>query len=63
MTGIQFVTDEEGRGTAVLIDLKKHKRVWEDFYDGLIAEERRQEKDVPYEEYRIRRLNRAASRG
>ncbi|HVA91976.1 MAG TPA: hypothetical protein VNL71_19285 [Chloroflexota bacterium] len=63
MTGIQFVTDEQGRKTAVLIDLKKHKQVWEDFYDRLIAEERRQEKDVPYEEYRARRLNRTASRG
>lgn len=56
MTGIQFVTDEQGRKTAVLIDLKKHKQVWEDFYEGLIAEERRQEKDIPYEEYRTRRL-------
>jgi hypothetical protein len=27
MTGIQFVTDEKGRKTAVLIDLKKHKAI------------------------------------
>jgi hypothetical protein len=58
MTGIQFVTDEKGRKTAVLIDLKKHGQVWEDFYDGLIAEARRNDKDVPYEEYRARRLKR-----
>ena len=31
MTGIQFVTDEKGRKVAVLIDLKKHKALWEDF--------------------------------
>ena len=30
MTGIQFVTDDKGRKTAVLIDLKKHARLWED---------------------------------
>jgi len=32
MTGIQFVTDDKGRGTAVLIDLKKHGAIWEDFW-------------------------------
>jgi len=63
MTGIQFVTDEKGRKTAVLIDLKKHGQVWEDFYDGLIAEARRNEKDVSYEEYRARRLKRTPADG
>jgi hypothetical protein len=44
MTGIQFVTDEKGRKVGVLIDLKKHGAVWEDFSDGLISESRRKEK-------------------
>ena len=35
MTGIQFVTDEKGRRVGVLIDLKKHGLIWEDFWDGL----------------------------
>ena len=52
MTGIQFVTDEKGRKTAVLIDLKKHRAVWEDFWDGVVAESRRKEKCIPYEQYR-----------
>jgi hypothetical protein len=30
MTGIKFITDEKGRKTAVIIDLKKHKALWED---------------------------------
>jgi hypothetical protein len=30
MTGIQFITDEAGRRTAAVIDLKKHKALWED---------------------------------
>jgi hypothetical protein len=34
MTGIQFVTDEKGRKVGVLIDLKTHGAVWEDFADG-----------------------------
>lgn len=40
MKGIQFVTDDEGKKTAVLIDLKKHGELWEDFYDSLVARER-----------------------
>lgn len=56
MTGIQFVTDEKGRKVGVLIDLKKHRAVWEDFSDGLISESRRKEKGLPYEQYRARRL-------
>lgn len=43
MAGIQFVIDDSGRKTAVVIDLKKHARVWEDFYDRRGAEERAKE--------------------
>jgi hypothetical protein len=63
MTGIQFVTDENGRKVGVLIDLRKHGAVWEDFRDGLISESRRKEKGIPYEHYRARRLKRARPRG
>ena len=63
MTGIQFVTDTKGRKTAVLIDLRKHRDLWEDFYDGLIAESRRGEKSIPYERYRAERVKRARPRG
>jgi hypothetical protein len=63
MTGIQFVTDHKGRKTAVLIDLKKHRALWEDFWDGLISEPRRREKGIPYEEYRTNRLRRSHPRG
>jgi hypothetical protein len=46
MTGIQFVTDEEGRKPAVQIDLKRYGAVLEDFWDGLISESRRKEKGI-----------------
>jgi hypothetical protein len=62
MTGIQFVTDEKGRKVGVLIDLKTHGAVWEDFADGLISESRRKEKGVPYEQYRASRLKRTRPR-
>jgi hypothetical protein len=49
MSGIQFVTDEKGRRVGVLIDLKKHGAVWQDFWDGLVSESRRKEKGIPLE--------------
>jgi len=58
MTGIQFITDAKGRKTAVVIDLRKHRALWEDVEDGLISESRRKERSVPYEEYRASRLKR-----
>lgn len=63
MSGIQFVTDEKGRKVGVLIGLKKHGAIWEDFWDGLMSESRRKEKAIPYEQYRANRLKRPGPRG
>jgi len=57
MTGIQFVTDDKGRKTAVLIDLKRCGELWEEFWDGLVSESRRKEKSIPYQEYRADRMS------
>ena len=43
MKGIQFVVSNEGKRTAVIIDLKKYGRMWEDFYDVMLAEQRKHE--------------------
>ena len=43
MKGVEFVIDESGEKKAVLIDLKKHGKVWEDLYDTLLAKERESE--------------------
>lgn len=43
MSGIQFLVDEHGRKTAVLIDLKKNAQLWEDFYDSAVARQREAE--------------------
>ena len=63
VSGIQFLTDEKGRKVGVLIDLKKHGAIWQDFWDGLVSESRRKEKSIPYEHYRAARMKRARSRG
>lgn len=43
MPGIEFLIDRKGRKKAVLIDLKKHKGLWEDLYDAYVAHQRRDE--------------------
>jgi hypothetical protein len=43
MPGIEFLIDRMGRKKAVLIDLKKHKDLWEDLYDAYVARRRRNE--------------------
>jgi hypothetical protein len=62
MNGIQFLTDEKGRRTAAVIDLKKHGTAFEEFWDGLIVEARRTEKDIPFEDVRKARAKRQPSR-
>ena len=62
MSGIQFLTDKKGRKVGVLIDLRKHGAVWQDFYDGLVSDSRRKEKSIPYEQYRAARLKRTRAR-
>jgi hypothetical protein len=58
MNGIQFLVNEKGKETAVLIDLKKHGRLWEDFYDSVICKQRKNEPRVSWETVK-RRLRRA----
>ncbi len=41
--GIEFLMDQKGRRKAVLIDLKKHKSLWEDLFDAYVAHQRRKE--------------------
>jgi hypothetical protein len=40
MKGVQFLIDERGNKTAVLIDLKRNADLWEDFYDFALARSR-----------------------
>ena len=43
MKGVEFVVNDAGTKKAVIIDLKKHGELWEDFYDTLLAKERKGE--------------------
>ena len=52
--GVDFVVDEENEKKALIIDLKKHRALWEDFYDTLLTEERAKEPRETLEEVRNR---------
>lgn len=54
MTGIQYLTDEQGRRIAVQIDLRQHADLWEEFEDALVSESRSEEPDTPLEKIKTK---------
>jgi len=54
MTGIQFITDEKGRKTAAVIDLKKTQGALEGHEDVLVSRSRRHEKRIPARQGEVR---------
>ena len=61
MPGIEFLIDQKGRKKAVLIDLKKHKGLWEDLYDAYVAQRRRNEPRETFDQVK-RLIERKAKR-
>jgi hypothetical protein len=56
--GVEFIVDDEGHKKAVLIDLKRHRAVWEDFYDTLRVKKRESEPRESLEEVKKKVLGR-----
>ena len=54
MRGVQYLLNDKGEKTAVLIDLKKNKDLWEDFYDASVAREREHEPRESFESVKKR---------
>ena len=50
MEGINYVTDDKNEKVAVQIDLRRYGQLWEDFYDSLIADVRKDEEKIPLED-------------
>lgn len=53
MKGISYITDDKNRRKALVIDLKtfkKNEEEIEDLLDVLIAESRKEEESVPFEQ-------------
>lgn len=62
MSGVTFMTDAKGTKTAAVIDLWRHRKLWEDFYDNLIAESRAHEPRETFDSIK-RRLKLAKTNG
>lgn len=58
MKGVEFLIDEQGEKKAVLIDLRRYKDLWEDFFDTLKAKERKNEPRESLVEVRKKVLHR-----
>jgi hypothetical protein len=54
MKGVSFLIDDAGKKTAVILDLRKHRRVWEDIYDRLLIASRKDEPRESLEQVRKR---------
>ncbi len=57
--GVEFLIDDEGQKKAVLIDLRRHREVWEDFYDTLRVKERESEPREQLDEVKKKVLGRS----
>ncbi len=51
MKGVQFVVDEKGETTSLLIDVHEVSEEWEDFIDGIIAESRLEAPTTPWKDF------------
>ena len=63
LKGIQFLFDAEGKETAVLINLRHNRRLWEDIYDVMVADSRKDEPRMAWEDVKRRLKAKRASRG
>ena len=50
----QYVTDKEGKKTAVILPIKQYEQLLEDLHDMAVVAERRKEKTVSFEEVKRR---------
>jgi hypothetical protein len=59
MKGIQYVTDDMGKRTAVLIHLAEWGEIWEDIQDVLVSESCKNENTISWKKLRteIKRKN------
>ena len=58
--GIEFVVDARGRRKSVVIDLGRHRALWEDLFDAYVAQQRRNEPREPLS--KVKKLVQSAPR-
>lgn len=57
LKGVQFLVDSLGNRTAVVLDIAEWGELWEDFYDVLVAESRKDEETVAWNSLRDEHLS------
>lgn len=62
MKGVQFIVDQRGNKTAVVIDMKRNSQLWEDFYDRALTHSREKEPRESLESVKNRLFARGKSR-
>jgi len=50
MEGVQFLVNEDGEKTSVLIDLAEWGDLWEDFHDLMISRSRQDESEISWDD-------------
>jgi hypothetical protein len=61
MKGVSYLVNESGQKTAVILDFRKHRQLWEDIQDRLLIESRRREPRSTLEQVK-KRLARRSTR-
>jgi hypothetical protein len=51
-TAVQFLTDEKGRKTAVVLPIEDYEKLREDLDDLAVIAERRDEETIPHAEFK-----------
>jgi hypothetical protein len=52
--GIQFLVDTKGEKSAVVIDLRRHRALWEDIYDVIVSQSRQAEPRISWTDVRAK---------
>ena len=50
LKGVQYIVDDKGNRRAIVLDWEEWGELWEDLYDVLVAESRRDEPTIPWNE-------------
>lgn len=63
LKGVQYLVDSTGKRTAVVISLEEWGELWEDFYDVLVSEARKNEPLVEWESLKAEMADQVSSDG
>ena len=63
MAGVQYIVNDRGKKTAVIIDLTVYRGLWEDIHDLLVLESRKNEPRSSWTEVKKRLKRNQKNRG